>query len=126
LGTQAAKRSRGPLLGLAALGIGGLAALWLVKSNGRDPANDPSLIPQKDVAPVSAAPAVNAQLPGIAPQPTAVVAPELPAASAAGPQVPAPQSAQSSVANRPRGPRPVPTTPKRRPGKAEDDIYGDR
>jgi serine/threonine-protein kinase len=120
-GVGTAKNRRGALLGLAVLGIGGVLALWLMKSSGRDPANDPSLIPSKEVASVAAVSSVSPQLPSIAPKATASAA-ELPASSAAVPHVPPVQSTQSPVANRPR----APITPKRRPGKAEDDIYGDR
>jgi serine/threonine protein kinase len=123
-GAGISKSRRGALVGLAVLGLGGLVALWL-KSNGRDAATDPSLIPSQDVASVALAPAVSASLPSLAPKASAI-ATELPAPSATGSGVPPTPSTQSAGANRLRAPRPSPVAPKRRPGKADDDIYGDR
>jgi hypothetical protein len=126
-GGKGIKSRRGALVGLAVLGLGGLVALWL-KSNGRDAATDPSLIPSRDVAPVALAPEVSAGLPSLAPKASAIAierpAPSAPSATASDVR-PAP-SAQSPSDNRPRAPRPSPVAPKRRPGKADDDIYGDR
>jgi hypothetical protein len=127
----APKSRRGPLLGLAALGIGGLAALWLMTSNGHDPAPDPSLIPSKDEASSPRSPAVSTVGPSVLPK-TDTAATALSAVNAAGPEVPRlpsaepVPSAQRAVVNRRPASRPVATTPKRRPGKAEDDVYGDR
>jgi eukaryotic-like serine/threonine-protein kinase len=127
----APKNRRGPLLGLAALGIGGLTALWLMKSNGHDPETDPSLIPREDVGTNARPPALSAEGPRVLPR-ADTTASALAAADAVAPAVPllpsaqAVPSAQPAVVNRPRAPRPVATAPKRRPGKTEDDIYGDR
>jgi eukaryotic-like serine/threonine-protein kinase len=123
-GAGTPKSHRGALVGLAVLGLGGLVALWL-KSNGHDAATDPSLIPSRDVASVALAPAVSASLPSLAPKASAIAI-ELPAPSAPNSDVPPALSAQSPSANRPRAPRPSSVAPKRRPGKADDDIYGDR